>query len=308
MIYSQTWGDINTASSRLRVFNIQPHIKDYVLGSPEDIPNYDMSNYQSGYKKGDVLIIQKLPIIDELRKAQKAGCKVIYDLDDDYLDRPEFKVMIEEADLVTVDTEEKKKLIPNAIVIPDSLDWDGTIKEKYEHKGIIGWTGYSNGTPYLNEMKIPEGMKLRLITDNKWLQFYKDNQAQSRPWSLEMVDKYLSECDLGVYFLPGDRFDSVKGMHKLLKNWAIGLPTYTTAMPDYVKAMHEAGVGDKYIIKTGEETKDVEFDPKLREYALKYSAENIAKLWKKTIGEVLIESWASKKTTNGEEPLKFIKR
>ena len=286
-IYSQMWGDINTASSRLRVFNIQPHIKNYFIGSPEETPTYDMSNYKSGYKKCDVLIIQKTPMIDELRKAQKDGCKVVYDLDDYYLDRPEFKQMVEEADLVTVDTEEKKKLIPKAVVIPDSLDWDGTIKENYEHKGIIGWTGYGNNSHYLNDMIIPQGMKLRLVTSIDWLQHYKDNQAQSRPWSLEMVDKYLAECDLGVYFLPEKQFEQVKGMHKLLKNWAIGLPTYTTAMPDYVKAMNEAGVGDKYIIKTGEEIKDIEFDPKLREYALRYSAENIAKIWQKAIEDVL---------------------
>lgn len=287
MIYSQTWGDENTASSRLRVFNIQPHIKNYYIGSPEETASYDMSNYKSGYQKGDVLIIQKVPIIDELRKAQKDGCKVIYDIDDDYIDKPEFKVMIEEADLVTVDTEEKKKLIPKAVVIPDSLDWDGTIKQKYEHKGIIGWTGYSNSAHYLDNLVVPEGMKLRLITKPDWVYLSKRTESQCRPWSLAMVDKYLSECDLGVYFLPKERFCDVKGMHKLLKNWAIGLPTYTTSMPDYVKAMHEAGVGDKYIIKTGKEIKDLPFDEKLRDYAFKYKPEIIKTLWENAIQKVL---------------------
>lgn len=290
-IYSQLWGDINTASSRLRILNIQPHIKNYLIGSPEEKPSYDMSNYQSGYKKGDTLIIQKMPMIDELRKAKKAGCKVIYDIDDDYVDRKEFAEMINEADVVTVDTEEKKKLIPHAIVIPDSLDWDGTIKEKYEHKGIIGWTGYSNSAPYLDDLKIPDGMKLRLITKADWIYQSKQKEAQCRPWSLAMVDKYLSECDLGVYFLPKERFCEVKGMHKLLKNWAIGLPTYTTEMPDYCRAFRESGIGMKYIIKTGEEIKDV-YDKddieKGRAYAMKFSAENVAKKWKEVIENVII--------------------
>lgn len=278
MIYSQTIGDINTASSRLRVFNIQPHIKDYMLGSPEK------------YEKGDVLILQKTPMIDELEKAHKEGAKVIYDIDDYYWDNPQFCKMIDKADLITTDTEKKKEMLlskwdsgKEMMVIPDCLDWDGTIKEKYEHKGIIGWTGYGNNARYINDLIIPEGMNLRLITKSDWIQYYRDIMAQSRPWSLAMVDKYLAECDLGVYYLPEGEFEQCKGMHKLLKNWAIGLPTYTTAMPDYVKAMHEAGVGDKYIIKTGEEMKAVEFDPKLREYALKYSAENIATLWEKAI-------------------------
>lgn len=282
MIYSILWGDNNTASTRLRVLNIAHYIDGYVLGIPQDSP--DMSCGKNGYTKDDTLIIQKKVALDELKKAKKAGARVIYDIDD-YYDSPDFMEMIKNADVVTVDTEEKKKWLKkyNVVVIPDSLDWDGTIKKTYEHNGIVGWTGYGNNTHYLNKLTLPKGLQLRLITDNHWN--YYTGLAQSRPWSLAMVDKYLSECDLGVYYLPKEKFCEVKGMHKLLKNWAIGLPTYTTAMPDYVKAMEEAGVGTQYIIKSGKEIKDIEFDTRLREYALKYSASNIAKLWEKVIKE-----------------------
>lgn len=275
-IYSQVWGDINTASSRLRVFNIQPHIKDYTIGSPEQ------------YGKGDVLIIQKIPIIDELRKAHKEGAKVIYDLDDKFTSK-EFIEMIKEADLVTTDTDTKKEwlstLNKRVEVIPDSLDWDGT-ESKGNKNGVIGWVGYSNNSHYLNDIELSKEMKLRLITDNKWLQYYKDNQAQSRPWSLEMVDKYLAECELSLYYMPEGDFENCKGEHKLLKSLAIGIPTFTSPIPAYVKVFKEAGVGEKYIVKNKEDWKNIKnigFDSRLKEYAMRFKAEEVAKLWDKVI-------------------------
>lgn len=291
MIYSQLWGDINTASSRLRVLNIQPHIKNYLIGSPEETPTYDMSNYKSGYKKGDVLIIQKMPLYDEMKKAQKAGCKVIYDIDDKFI-QPEFIQMIKEADTVTTDTDTKKAwlltLNKRVEVIPDSLDWDGT-ESKGNKNGVIGWVGYSNNSHYLNDIEIPEGMKLRLITDPKWVYQYKDQMAQSRPWSIEMVDKYLSECELSLYYMPDGDFETCKGEHKLLKSLAIGIPTFTSPIPSYVKVFREAGVGDKYIVKNKEDWKNIKnigFDNRLRDYAMKFKAENVAKIWEDVILKV----------------------
>jgi hypothetical protein len=284
-IFFRPIGNKDTASSRLRVWNIQPHIENSVVGIADE------------YKKGDTLIIQKVPDIDELRKAKSQGAKVIYDIDDYYWkenhvysDDNNFLQMIKECDVLTVDTEEKKKMlkdIKEAVVIPDSLDWDGTKKEKYENLGIIGWTGYGNNSQYLNDIlvKLPKEFKVRLIVDNSWIQYIDPTSPniQNRPWSLEMVDKYLAECDFGIYYLPERDFENCKGMHKLLKNWAIGLPTYTSRMPDYVKAMKEAGVGEKYLVDDWSKLKDIGFDEKCRDYALKFSAKNISELWKNVI-------------------------
>lgn len=279
MIYALPIGDRNTASSRLRVWNIAPHIENCKIGVPEK------------YKKGDTLIIQKIAAIQELEKAQKQGARVVYDIDDYYWDNPRFMQMLDQADLITCDTEKKKEYLKEKwtdnkiVVIPDSLDWDGTKKETYGKGKIIGWTGYGNNAKYLNDIDIPKELTLRLITTTDWIHYYKDIHAQSRPWSLEMVDRYLAECDLGIYYLPKGKFEECKGMHKLLKNWAIGLTTFTSPMPDYVKAMEEAGAGDKYLITDWStlKDKDLTFDEKLRDYALKYRSENIAKLWKKIL-------------------------
>jgi hypothetical protein len=198
--------------------------------------------------------------------------------------------MLKECDHITVDTEVKKEMIEKfedlkgkVTVIPDSLDWDGTKKENGEP--VIGWTGYGNNSQYLNDILPHLPFPIRLITTADWPQYIhrdKEKNVQSRPWSLEMVDKYLAECDLGIYYLPDREFEQCKGMHKLLKNWAIGIPTYTSPMPDYVKAMEEAGVGEKYLVKNIEDWKDIKFvpfDEKCREYAMQFEASKVAKQW-----------------------------
>lgn len=274
MIFFRPIQDRNTASSRLRVWNIQPFIPDSQIA------------IANKFTQDDTVVIQKIPDIELLKKAKAEGARVIYDIDDKY-DTPEYMAMIEGADVVTVDTEEKKKWIPQAVVIPDSLDWDGTQKEKGEQ--VIGWTGYGNNSQYLNDILPYLPFPIRLIATSDWPQYIHKDRAenvQSRPWSLEMVDKYLAECDLGIYYLPDREFEQCKGMHKLLKNWAIGIPTYTSPMPDYVKAMKEAGVGEKYLVKNIEDWKDIKivpFDEKCRDYAMQFTAEEIAKQWLKIL-------------------------
>lgn len=278
------WGDHNTASSRLRVFNIGPLLQDTYIGCPPE------------YKKGDVLIIQKTPDRDEMKKAQSQGAKVVYDLDDHYWDKAEFKSMLRNADMVTVDTEEKQRILDFrgnksqlAVVIPDSLDWDGISQEKPLKNGIIGWTGYGNSSHYLKDLNLQKEYTLRLITSPDWYKGLPDPEAkiQCRPWSLDMVDHYLRECEMIIFPLPGDDFDQVKGMHKLLKAWANRIPCYTSRMPDYVKAMKEAGVGEKYLVDDWSKLKNIGFDEKCYEYAMRFKSELIAPLWQKAIDQVL---------------------
>jgi hypothetical protein len=285
MIYYIPFGNENTASSRLRVFKPGQHIQDAFVGVPEK------------YQKGDVLIIQKTPQREEMKKAQAEGAKVIYDIDDYYWDKndwqsnpQEFRSMIKNADLITVDTEEKKKMLGFvgkksrlAVVIPDCLDWDGEFRTEQPKNGIIGWTGYGNSGVYLDKVRkdLPREYTLRLITSADWPKYVKaeGEEVQSRPWSLDMVDHYLRECEFTIYPLPDEDFTKCKGMHKLLKSWANKIPCYTSPMPDYVKAMEEAGVGTKYLVEDWSKLKNIGFDEKCYEYAMRYSSDKVAQLW-----------------------------
>ena len=274
MIYYLPWENKNTASSRLRVHNIAPY-----LNASFDLPEE--------YEKGDILIIQKVPNYKELKKAKSQGAKVIYDIDD-WWDSDNFKQMTKEADLVTVDTKYKLKLYPKAKVIPDTLDWNGLIKINYSKGKLMGWTSYGNNAHYLNKIVIPlknQGFGLKLITTDDYLNYFA-GVCEFRKWSLQSIDRELAECDYGIYPLDGNDFSQSKGMHKLLKNWAIGLPTYVSPTPDYIKAVEEAGVSKDCLVKDWKHLKPIKFEPAMRDYALKYLPINIAKIWGKIINNL----------------------
>lgn len=282
MIYFLPIGDELTASSRLRVYKIVPHIKDAFIGVPQK------------YKKGDILVIQKTPDYSELERAKKAGIKVIYDIDDKY-DDVSFLRMINAADVVTTDSKVKKewleKINKNVYVVPDSLDWDGKTEYQNNKNGIIGWTGYGNNSHYLQDIKDILPFTLRLITSPDWYHHLKDEECkvQMRPWNLETVDKHLAECELSLCYLPKGDFEDCKGEHKLLKSLAMGIPTFTSATPSYIDVFNKAGVGDKYIVKNKEDWKNIKnigFDDRLKEYARGFTAEKVAKIWEGVILKV----------------------
>lgn len=272
MTYCIPLGGIETASSRLRVHLIAPH-----LGYSFDLPER--------YEKGDVLIIQKVHNPDELRKAKLQGAKVIFDIDDPYLYRRAYQDMVEKADLITVDTESRKAYVEQyttkpVAVIPDALDWDGVTRGYEVRNGVAGWTGYGNNAAYLNGIVIP--YNLRLISTNDCGKYY-EGDFEFAQWKLETVDEEIRQCELMINRLPLNETTAQKGMHKLLKSWANGVPCYTSHIPDYVKAMEEAGVGEKYLVDDWQSLKNVGFDKKCLEYAMKYRAEEVAKKWKQVI-------------------------
>lgn len=277
MIYVIPLGGIETASSRLRVHALKPFI-DFSF----DLP--------SKYEKGDVLIIQKVHNPDELRKAQSQGAKVIFDIDDYYWYRDAYRKMVELADEVTVDTEEKAKEIlkirKTVKVVPDCLDWDGTTADT-PTKGLIGWTGYANNAESLNPIGgiVSRKYRWKLVTSDD-IGKYVNFAFVYQKWKLDTVDKELAKCEMTAYHLPDEVVGNVKGMHKLLKSWAIGIPCYTSRMPDYVKAMEEAGVGEKYLVDDWSKLQNIGFDERCREYAMKYRVEEVAKQWKEVIKNV----------------------
>lgn len=275
MIYFIPWGDQNTASSRLRVYNVLPYM-DASLELPEK------------YEKGDTLIIQKALAMDELKKAQSQGAKVIYDIDDNYLDKQEFFDMCEAADMVTVGSKFFHRYYPNAPIIDDSLDWDGTVKEDYTKKNLVGWTGYGNLgyifhlAPTLQE----KGYNIRTIVGAGYEDPYKDAGFDVKTWSLETVDKDLAECDFCTYYLPDDDFSQAKGMNKLIKAWAIGLPAFVSPTVEYERVMREAGVEGFIVTDWEHHDFTKEWQPKMREYALKFSGEAIAGQWRNAVEQV----------------------
>jgi len=271
MIYFLPIGGMELASSRLRVYNVVPHIKGARIGVPEE------------YKTGDILVIQKAINPAELLKAQSQGAKVIYDIDDNYLDKPEFAEMCRRADLVTVGAYYFHKWFPDAPVIDDSLDWDGTEKVNHGQKKLVGWHGYGNPN-YLQafgHVFINQGYTIRAVVMDRYMPYY--SQYDVKKWSLETIDKDLAECDFCAFYLPDDDFSQSKGMNKLIKAWAIGIPAFVSYTPEYDRVMRESGQRGFIVPNESWDAHDFTkpWVPAMREYALQFTPQKIAKQWKK---------------------------
>lgn len=273
MVYFIPWGDQNTASSRLRVFKVAPLLGAKIIPSGTAIE----------YTKDDILVIQKALAFKDMKKAKLAGAKVIYDIDDNYLDHQEFRFMVDQADLVTVGSSYFKQFIPNSLVIDDCLDWDGMMKIDTTPKKLVGWHGYGN-LGYLfgiSDSLIKRGYSIRAIVQEKFIHHYK--QFDHYVWNLQTIDGLLVACDFTAFYLPDDAFSQAKGMNKLIKSWAIGLPCFVSPMPEYQRVMQEAEV-DGFIV-TDWDTHDLSqpWHPNMRDYALRFKPENVAKQWEKAL-------------------------
>lgn len=275
-IFFIPWGGMDIASSRLRVHRVVPHIKNAVIGVPDK------------YKKGDVLIIQKALRHDELERAQKAGVPVIYDIDDNYMDRADFVRMSEDADMVTVGSSFFHRYYPDAPVIDDSLDWDGTKKEDYHPKKLAGWHGYGNyafinGIAGILERR---GYKIRTIVGKDYVPEY--GRYDVRVWDKDTIDTDLADCDMCVIPLPPefDDFTQSKGMNKLIKAWAIGLPAYFSYMPEYDRVVKESGMTGFMVRNWDTHDLSKPWVPEMRKYAMKFKPEMIAKQWEDAIAKL----------------------
>lgn len=275
MIFYIRWGTNGTASTRLRVNQIAPHLGEHSFTLPSE------------YQRDDVLIVQKQTAIQELRKARRQGAVVLYDIDDDWLDRASVQEMITEADLVTAGSHALHERVPRSVLVDDSLDWDGTTKNKDGDGKLVGWTGYASSAEYLDEIAphlLAQGYRIRLITSSDYQTYFK-SPCQYVVWSPVTVDASLAECDLCAYYLPQTQFTYSKGMNKLLKSWAIGIPCAVSPMPEYARAVSEAGVDPACLIHDWANLPDLKWEPAMREYALTFSPERVAEQWKHAIAE-----------------------
>jgi hypothetical protein len=274
MIYFIPWGDMNAASSRLRVFKIQPHIPNSSLTLPDE------------FREGDILIVQKKVVPHIIKRAKLQGAKVIYDIDDNYLADPAVRQCIQNADLVTVGSSYLKELLPDSIVIDDCLDWDGTEKQDYTEKGLVGWHGYGNSKYLFNIADTLEkrGYKIRAIVNDNFAEDYE--RFDRKTWNLGTIDNHLAECDFTTFYLPDDEFAQAKGMNKLIKSWAIGQPAFVSPMPEYERVMDEAGVTGFIVTDWKKHDFSKKWEKKMRDYALRFSPEEMSKQWLSAISKL----------------------
>ncbi len=104
-----------------------------------------------------------------------------------------------------------------------------------------------------------------------------------KKWSLDTIDTYISETDMNVIYLPDDDFSQAKGMNKLIKAWAIGVPCYFSYMPEYDRVVRESGIEGFMVRNWDLHDFSKPWTPAMRKYALKFHPKQIAKQWEAAI-------------------------
>lgn len=286
-----TWfpmSDRSAASSRLRVWKIADALK----GNPI-VGDMHLSGHIQTGSECDVIVVQKrLDLHEQMIRWIGEGRRVIWDCDD-YIPYPN----LPDGVIVTVDTEYKRKLYPNAVIIPDCLDID-------EPANL-----YPEGTArYLEEVVTasnPEnmyhiqnaaaacyqlGISLTVITDTKHHAYAHFDGVQGVAWNVATVDAEIIKHDLFIAPLMfghpqwSDDWVRSKSANRILKAWGLRMPVAATAIPSFLEAglVYEAQTVDEWVaVLTNLESEEARYyDAGIGlQKANRYRADIIAKQW-----------------------------
>jgi glycosyltransferase involved in cell wall biosynthesis len=235
------FGDLNTASSRLRVFKIH------------DFLNYKTHNYQSEIVTEfsptlsfDFLILQRFygheKLNDLIQYYRARGIKIILDLCDIY---PDSKSTALSVDLITTNSERRRQQMldlgfpSNIQVIDDPIDYD--IDRCYPHPDVKGfrpvWFGtFSN--IHLTQTLAPL-LDATAITSNSVRHMIPKNW-QFVEWRKDRFIQQLRKFN--VCLLP--QIDDGKSPNKMVTAILSGLPVIASNIESYKKIAQLGGIED----------------------------------------------------------------
>ncbi|MBU1659125.1 glycosyltransferase [bacterium] len=157
---------------------------------------------------------------------------------------------LKKADLIITSSQSLKKSVqkvnPRVVCIPDSIENNSLKKVNYHSAKVkICWIGTVNNIGYLllvNEvlhtLQKKYGVEVVIITSKE---MYNDDSLVHTlsqflfhysfvEWSLEEVDKNISECDIAIAPLPQG---VAKSTNKILSSMRLGVPTVCSGSEDY---------------------------------------------------------------------------
>lgn len=267
--------DEKIGSTRIRIYNLLPYLRKL----------YSQVFVNADIYSADIIIFQKTINYNLLYKAKKLGKFICFDIDDLI---PKMYTMIKYVDLVIVSTEYLKqellKYNSNIIVIPNSLDiekYEIPLKQYYNfEKPNIGWFGWHNNSYILDILNIRN-----LVT-------VLSDQSNTK-YNVQTIDEDLKLFDFII--IPQEKNPNTlsKTNCRFLKAIYLGIPTFISDMPEYIKLAKQIDYPEKFIVKNIFEFKDIilklkdnSFDVpslnfnKIRKIILeKYSAETIADIF-----------------------------
>ncbi len=221
--------DINSVSTRIKYYYMKNNMPDGFV-------------WKKHKKKfGDILYVQKKAdekTIKTARKAKKRGVKVVYDCDDNPYSKPgkDRVAMLKLADVVTCDTEARKKQLmkasgaKNVIILPECIDyWDSmrTVPIREKIKRVITFGNNANAVNVAKYMKHVD-VECRHINSKKV-----KGVGKFIKWNLKTFTKEMTKADVCLLAHGDDR----KSNLKLLVCFAMGIPTIVSNTKSYRETM-----------------------------------------------------------------------
>ena len=218
------------SSSRLRVHMVAQEL--IRLGHTVD--------YNTFADDTDVILIQKrFDCGSVINAAREKKIPLIWDVDDYIPGGPAHLVNV-----VTTDRPEKRKLYPDAIVIPDCLDLSDLIYSsiKTSHRpnlGLIGTYCNAENAVHIRDVNTARkslDLEFQVITDLRLVALPSD--VQGIQWTLESVNSQIIQWDLVVLPLTrdskwSDLWVGSKSSNRLLKAWGLAMPVVGAPIAAY---------------------------------------------------------------------------
>lgn len=244
------------ASTRIRLFYPHNTINEFHRDKYVSVIGFD--------KNADILIVQKLIKNENIELIKNFKGMVIYDFDDT-IGYSEMKKILPYIDLVTTNTECRKKQFDGLFndidceVVRDCIDY-GVISSN-EPPNILNkicwfgnWPNYSSIQRMTPDI-VASDFELSIITDIKSFKFYLHPSIKKIQWNLEtfIEDLRSSNICLLSHYGPDAMF---KSDNKLIISIASGLPCIVNSSESYESLVREFGL-DYCIVDNGHSLIDV---------------------------------------------------
>jgi hypothetical protein len=243
-------GDPNTASSRIRVFQLHAALAD--LGVRSEIGFSDSA---------DVWFVQKR-LTEELLAAARAGKamgrRIVYDVDDlgaalwYWAPKELFQAMLELADHITTATVEQGMALQEQYgverwtAIANCIDYFPKDAPFFNPRPDSGetrviWFGNAGNfrlmTKYAEPVMGMEGVKLVAVVGEREVEklrrAYPDIEFHG--WTFPRFLPLLRSCDLAVLAHDGSEDDRKKGNNRMITAIHYGVPAVVSRTPEYVR-------------------------------------------------------------------------
>jgi len=237
-----TFGDVTTASSRLRAWRLGRFLKAH--------------GHRVTMNEGaqcDVYVCQKVRPFASLRAMREAGALVVYDFDDHLLlegaeshgVKEEVVAFMNAADVVTVGSEylgvDARNFHHNVYVLENPVDIESTtlVRGRKAELTRVGWFGTSAGLIDLRAVKMAE--PIETITRGGDIEF-----------DLKSIDRTLTAFDLLLLPVEHNKWNLAKNANRMVKAVALGVPVLATATPAHIATVEALGLDDRFLVREGE--------------------------------------------------------